>query len=273
MLDKVEVRTDQGTLLTLLLEDISEGFVVEDIPGLDPVKATLVSSGFAQLDGTQHQASRRESRTIQFKLKMEPDYALTTVGQLRSRLMSFFMPKSIVNMRFFHSEFGQVDIQGRVEDFDAPQFVQEPRATITVFCNQSDFVDITPVTFNGNTTSGTSEVTLNYPGSVESGMQFKLMPNRTIGDFTIYLRRADGSVRLLEFVYPMVSGDVLDISTIPRAKGAYLTRASAQSSVLYGVSPYSDWLQLYPGENLIRVFADGTPVPYSITYTKKYGGL
>jgi hypothetical protein len=177
-------------------------------------------------------------------------------------------------MRFFVTELvNPVDIVGRVEDFSAPQFAQEPKATITVLCNQPDFVDLTPVVFNGNTTAGPTEATLTYDGTVESGMQFKLLPNRSVSEFTIYQRRADGSVRLLEFVYPMVSGDVLDISTVPRAKGAYLTRSTTVSSVLYGVSPYSDWIQLYPGANFIRVFADGAAIPFSMTYTKKYGGL
>ena len=47
MLTNVQVFTDQGALLTLSLEDVSEGFVIQSIDGLDPVNATVVSSNFA----------------------------------------------------------------------------------------------------------------------------------------------------------------------------------------------------------------------------------
>ncbi len=54
MLIKVEARTSSGALLILPLDDVSSGYVVEEIEGLDPVKATLVSSSFAQADGEQY---------------------------------------------------------------------------------------------------------------------------------------------------------------------------------------------------------------------------
>ncbi len=44
MLTKLDVSTVQGDLLTLQLDDVSEGLVVLEVEGLDPVKATLVSS-------------------------------------------------------------------------------------------------------------------------------------------------------------------------------------------------------------------------------------
>lgn len=273
MLEKVEVRTDQGVLLTLLLEDISDGLVVEDIDGLDPVKATLVTSSFANLDGVQYHTARREPRNMVFKLKLEPDYVSMSVRELRSRLYNFFMPKSNVNMRFFMEGYPPLDISGRVEDFDSPLFVREPKATITLLCANSDFVNLTPVTVNGSTTNGSSQLTIAYPGTIETGIKFKLLPDRVVNDFTIFHQPGDGSIRMLEFVHPMVAGDVLDISTVSRAKGAWLTQGTTYSSVLYGVSAFSDWINLYPGDNLIRVFTEGAAIPYSIEYTTKYGGL
>jgi hypothetical protein len=273
MLEKVEIRTDQGVLLTLVLEDISDGLILEDIEGLDPVKATLVTSSFANLDGVQYHTARREPRNMVFKLKLEPDYVSMSVRQLRSRLYNFFMPKSNVNMRFFMEGLPPVDISGRVETFAAPLFVKEPKATITLLCVNADFVDLTPVVVNGSTTSGAVQQTIAYPGTIETGFRFKLFPNRSLNEFTIFHQPADGSIRILEFMYPLVAGDVLDISTVSRAKGAWLTRGSTESSVLYGVSAFSDWINLFPGDNLIRVFAEGAAIPYSIEYTTKYGGL
>lgn len=275
MLTKVEVRTDQGALLTLPLQDISQGLIVEDIQGLDPVKATIVSSSFAQLDGEQYQSARREKRNIVIKLALEPDFAVNSVQGLRNLLYQFFMPKSRVRLRFFSTNQPTVDIEGRIETFIAPKFTAEPTATISILCFNPDFFTPDVVLVNGNTVSTNAETTHTYPGTVETGFLFKLMPNRDISEFTIYHRPSDDSLRALEFQAPtpMIAGDILTISTQPGNKYATLTRAGIGTSILYGISPQSNWINLFPGSNKLRVYAEGAPVPYSIEYTTKYGGL
>jgi hypothetical protein len=71
----------------------------------------------------------------------------------------------------------------------------------------------------------------------------------------------------------LVAGDVLSINTVTGSKGATLTRAGVESSVLYGISPQSSWLELMPGVNTIRVYATGAAIPLSIEYINRYGGL
>lgn len=275
MLTKVEVRTDQGALLTLPLQDISQGLIVEDIQGLDPVKATIVSSSFAQLDGEQYQSARREKRNLVIKLALEPDFAVNSVQGLRTLLYQFFMPKSRVRLRFFSTDQPTVDIEGRIETFVAPKFTAEPTATISILCFNPDFFTPDLVVVNGNTVSTATETTHQYNGSVETGFLFKLLPNRNISEFTIYHRPSDDSLRALEFQSPtpMIAGDILAISTQPGNKYATLTRAGVGTSILYGISPQSNWINLFPGSNKLRVYTEGAPVPYSIEYTTKYGGL
>ena len=99
MLTAVEAFTPQGENLFLPLQDSSGGYVVQDIDGLDPVNAQIVSSKFARLEGEQYQSSYREKRNILISLGLEPDYgAALSVSQLRSRLYDFFMPKSPVRL-------------------------------------------------------------------------------------------------------------------------------------------------------------------------------
>jgi hypothetical protein len=77
----------------------------------------------------------------------------------------------------------------------------------------------------------------------------------------------------MDFAGSLVSGDVLTISTVSGNKYVTLKRASVVSSLLYGISPTSKWLEFLPGDNYIRVYATGATIPYTITYTKRYGGL
>lgn len=273
MINKLEIRTAQGALLGLPLDDVSNGFVVEEIEGLDPVKATLVSSSFANLDGQQYQSSRRDTRNIKLKLGLEPDYVTNTVRELRKRLYGFLMPKTEVVLRFYMEDGLDLEITGRVESFETALFTAEPTVDVSIICFDPDFTDPDRVTVAGSTVSTSAEQRIDYAGTVEAGVSFTLNINRALPEFTIYHRPPDGTLRVLEFQSALQAGDVLHIDTFPGAKGATVTRAGSDFSVLYGVSPQSNWLQLLPGENYIRVYATGAGIPYTIEYTNKYGGL
>lgn len=273
MLTMVQVTNSQGSLLNLPLEDISGGLIVEEITGLDPVKATLVSSSFAGFDGSQYHSSRRENRNITMRLGLEPDYVTTSVQDLRRRVYSFFMPKTEVKLRFIMSDGFMVDIFGRVESCETAHFTQEPAVDISLLCFDPDFVDPTPVVVNGSTTSDTTETLISYIGSVETGIELVLNVDRTLTEFTFYHRPPDGTLRTLDFAAPLQAGDVLTINTVPGSKTVTLNRSGTNSSILYGVSPQSNWIELIPGDNYIRVYAEGAAIPYSITYANRYGGL
>lgn len=273
MLNLVEVRSSQGNLLVLSLTDASNGFIVADIEGLDPVKATIVSSSFARVDGTQYQASRREERNIKLKVELEPDYVVDTVRDLRHRLYAYFMPKSVVGLKFYDTNGLIVDISGRVETCQSALFTKEPTMDISIICFDPDFYDPTPVQISGMTTATETETLLEYNGTVDTGITFVLNVDRTLSEFTIYHRPPNDETRTLEFSAPLVAGDVLTISTVSGDKGATLARAGTTSSILYGISPQSNWTELMSGDNYIRVYAEGAGVPFEIEYLNKYGGL
>lgn len=273
MLSKVEVTTRQGNLLSLPLEDVTNGLAIEEIEGLDPVKATLVSTSFANMDGEQYQSSKRELRNIKITLAIEPDETLESVSSVRRRVYAYFMPKTEVNLRFFTDDGAPVDIVGRVESCDAPLWAQEPTAVVSILCFDPDFFNPTETQVTGATTSGTTPITINYDGSVETGIRFTLAVNRTMSDVTIYHTPPNDTLRVLEFSAPLLAGDQLIINTVTGQKFATLVRTSVSSPILYGVSPQSSWIELAPGPNLLRVYATGAAVPFTINYFKRYGGL
>lgn len=279
MLTKVEVRTRQGTLLNLPLEDTTSGLFIEEIEGLDPVKATLVSSSFAGVDGEQHHSSRREARDITLKVGIETDYLTNSVRSLRSRLYSFFMPKSEVFLRFVHDDDFVVDIVGTVEDFNAALFTKEPQANISIRCFGPDFVVPTPVVLDLVTVEAPIEdefawTEIDYEGTVETGFVLEFTLNRVEQAITVYSQSPGGILRQMDFSAILAVGDKLRISTVAGSKGATLTRTNIQSSVLYGITPQSAWLTLEEGINKFRVYATGTPaIPYTLEYLTRYGGL
>src|SRR5690242_8791578 len=127
MIVQVEATNSRGSVLELPIDDVLNGLVMQEIEGLDPVKATIVTSSFAQQDGVQYQSSRRDQRDIKLSIGLEPDYTVSTVRGLRSQLYRHFMPKSEVQLRFIDDDGLAVLISGRVETCEAPPFVEEPQ--------------------------------------------------------------------------------------------------------------------------------------------------
>jgi len=279
LISKLEVRTAQGVLLNLPLDSVFGGLYVTEIEGLDPVKATLVSSSFAQLDGAQYHSSRRDPRSLKIKLGMEPDFTKDNFQDLRNRMYGFFMPKTQVSLRFYVVtgpsvlDNYYVDILARVEEFVSPLFVQDPTIEISTLCFDPDFINPVPVVVSGSSTSDLTETALIYGGTVETGLVFTLKPARSVSAFTVYHRPPDGTLRMMDFSNALIAGDLLKISTSVGSKFVTRSRAGFDTSLLYGLSPQSDWLELQPGTNNLRIYAEGAAIPYTIEYKTKLGGL
>lgn len=281
MLTSVEARTRQGTLLKLPLDDVLNGYIIEEIEGLGPVKATMVTSSNANEDGVQYDSSHREPRDIVLKIELEPDYVETTVKNLRDRLYAFFMTNREVFLRFIDTDDPDKDIVGRVETCEPAIFSREPRMDISIHCFNPDFVIPAPITLTGATvetptdpvTGDSLSTDIEYDGTVDTGIVLTVDIDRTESTFTIYNEGPDGILQQLDFSAPLVAGDKVRISTVAGAKGATLTRVGADSSVLYGVNPTSKWIELQQGTNKFRVQATGTPLAYTLEYLTRYGGL
>lgn len=274
MLVRVEARNTQGALLALPLDDDSSGLFIQEITGLDPVKATLVSTSFAGVDGAQYHDAHREARNITAKIGVEPDWIDVSVADLRQQLYGFFMPKALVHLRFVMDDGFYVEIDARVESFNFPLFTKDPQATLSLMCFDPDFVDPNLVSRLNQLSVATSvESKETYLGTVDVGGVFTFRPDRAVNAFTAYLRTPDGQQQILDFTVPLLAGDKLVISTVVGNKYATLTRGGTTSSVLYGVTPQSAWLKFQNGDNYLRVYATGAGFPFDYTYTTRYGGL
>jgi hypothetical protein len=273
MITLIEARTPQGGLLSLSLEDVYSGIIVEDVEGLGPVKATIVSSNFSTMDGAQYQSSRREARNIVIKLELKPDFLLDSVSDLRDKLYGFFMPKTQVSLRFHKSNGLVVDISGRVESCEAPLFTSEPKVNVSIICFDPDFLSIAPVELSGSSVAANVDTLVDYDGTVETGLIFVMNVDRSLTEFTLYNRPPDDIVRKLDIAASLLAGDILTISTISGAKHITLTRSGVNSSLLYAMPSQSNWLEFFPGNNYFRAQAEGAAVPYEISYITRYGGL
>lgn len=273
MLTKIDVTNRRGNVLTLPMIDDEAQYLIADIDGLQPVQATLSSSSYTGLDGEIFQSAKRAARNIKLKLDLDPDPATDTITSLRQNLYRYFMPKSTVKLRLYQDTGLYVDITGIVEDFGTPLFEQDPNVDISVMCYQPDFVDPRIVDLAGSTVSTTTPTVINYPGNIETGTVLTLHVNRPVADFTIYNVDEGGNIYQLDFTGSLIAGDELVVSSLPGSKGLTLTRAGVSSSYLYGRSAQSSWINLFEGVNNFRVYTSAEPVPYTLEYQVRYGGL
>lgn len=277
MLTKIDAEDLQGHTLSLPLQPSTPGYIIKEIEGLDPVKSTITSSSFAQLDGSQFQSAKRESRNIVLKIGMEPYYGGgSTVAQLRATLYAYFMPKNTVNLKFYIDDVFSYSILGQVESCESSLFTKDPEITISLICFDPNFSGPAELPVSGNSVDASTEQTIALIGNVETGYRFVMTINRVgVTGISISNRRPDASVAQMDITpsSAFLSGDIITISTEFKKKYATLTRGGVPSSILYAVSATSKWGPLWPGDNYYRVRVTGAAIPFSLYYTPKYGGL
>lgn len=271
--EKLEVTNARGNVLTLQMEEDDGPYQIADISGLDPGKATLVSTRSAGVDGEVYQSATRPARNIKIKLDLDPSFDETTYEDARATLYKWFMPKAKVTQRYFMSTGLYLDIEGIVESNDSPIFEDDPDVTISLMCYDVDFIDGRMLTVEGTTVDDTTNTEIDYPGTVEAGTVLSLHVNRTVSEFSIYNVDEGGGIQQLNFSGALLAGDELIISSLDGNKGVTLTRAGVSSSYLYGRTAQSTWIYLREGLNQFRVFAEGDPIPYDLEYRVRYGGL
>lgn len=279
MLTKVEVQTRSNQFLTFDLEDEDNEYYIKDITNLDPVKAEMVSSGLASVDGDQYQSSRLGPRNPVITLGLQ-DIADNSIRALRQQLYGYFMPKSSVTLVFHDDEYKPVKLSGRVEDFSSPPFQKDPEATISVICFDPAFYELdTQVVDASIPVSGSADVSIPYSGTLDTGLVLKVTINNDAGapnGIQLTMQKSAGQTELMEIRYPLVKNDVLTVSTLPGEKTVTLNRNNQVDSILYALTYQSGWISLSPGTNKLRIngpIAASRASSASISWVNKHGGL
>lgn len=275
VLTKVDVQSYAGESISFPLQNVADGFILKEVRGLDPGKASLVSSTFANMDGAQYQAARFEPRNIVMLFDLEPRYSGTSVRELRNTLYRHFMPKTPLTLGFEMDDGLAVEIEGIVEAAESPIFSSDPQFAVSVICHRPDFVDPAIKFGTGEAHPQMTYKTIEYEGSVPAGIKFILSMNAGNASNGIILQHESptGVVSPLTFSAALQGLDEVSINTTPGEKSAILKRAGVESSILYGVSPQSKWFQLEPGTNKIGIQVTGSQTYWEYEWYNRYGGL
>lgn len=248
---------------------------VQDIQGLDPVKATVNITDYADIDGGYFTGAATPERNIVVTFGYNPDWNANTIESLRQNLYKYFMPKQSVRVTITSTHLPTVQIDGIVESIDPDIFAQDPAVAVSIICPAPDFIGVAEVTLNLVTEPVSvtpSSDTVGYIGSVET--PFHMVVSKGSGaDFT-------GNVGIGSQAGHIVAETTIDINNsmeFDSTDGArvidnvneYGIHTSLMNQVYAGLT----WIKLQPGSNTLwaGTYAGGNAVV--VTYHPRFGGL
>ena len=271
-LTKVSIVSASGETVELPIGS-SMGYQLEEITGLDHVKADITSSDYGASDGARYQSSRRGSRNIVMRIGLIPDYVTNSVQSLRLGLGNRAAPKSRVTLRFHDSDGTVLRTDGHVESFESPLFVQDPKAWISIICLDPDFVAEVQTSHSLNSVVGVTPAEVGYLGSAATGFLLEMTMNRATNEIALVVDTAEGETMRMDFAMALASGDKLEINSVFGQKGVWVTKTGVRTSALAATTPVSKFPVLTHGINDIRVQMAGAAIPYTIKYYARHGSL
>lgn len=248
-------------------------YFVQDVVGIDPVNALISSGDYAHADGAYFNQARLDVRNIVLTLGMNPDYAERTVQYLREKLYQHFMPKVEVRLEFVDDTYVARSISGIVESLEFPIFTSDPVATISIMCFNPNFSSVEESVKSFSTTALSERTDLVYGGTTPTGVVLKIQPSVNISNIRFEVQPESGKIQKFEFKGEVLNNQALIVDTNLGKRRVELVKGSSKKSALHWLTVDSDWPQLYPGSNLVRLYSVSEVQPYTLTYTEKFGGL
>lgn len=271
MITNVQVRNTKGILvldLPVAASKLGDPYIVKDIEGTGPVKATIATAAYANHDGGVFQASRRGMRNVVFKVLYRPDHRSNqSVQTLRRELYSLFPPKGEVRLRFISDDYQPVDIVGTVESHDPVLFTDNPEVQMSILCIDPDFKAIKATTINS---FNNLPIIVSYFGNASSGFLFEMFVSRSISQVTL----RNGIQPNIVYNTPLIKDDILQISTLRGNKYIRRIRGGVTTSDLNGLASGS----LSMGfdamtKNFYADVAGASDISYRVTFTPRFVGV
>lgn len=287
--------------------DGSSGYVVKNIDGLGPVKATIVTIPYVGMDGGAYQTANVDMRNIVIKLGYNPSYVSSDpFGDLRRGLYPYLSPKMWVEMHFISTSMEEVSIVGYVESLEPSMFTAEPEVTISILCPDPYFSALAPIEISQvcQVTPETWEFyfTIENLGTADSGLILEItgMPSPknsmvlsrnsspVISNPTDFQIMYNNSMLVLAPPYNYLK---FTLNTIKGSKSAVVLYYDGDDiNHTINVLGYVDvaftgnvWPTVIPGNNLIKLsvypvvgeqaYYYANPITVTLSYTPRYVGL
>ena len=278
------VENQYGQVLELTHND---AYAVKSILGLDPPDGIINTVRNAGQDGSVFNSAYMDERVITITLAINYPAEINRIN-----LYKYFKIKYPVKIRYKNGS-RNVWIIGYTQSVQIAYFDKKETAQITVRCPDPYFNDdkttmqemsnvlaLFEFPFDIEETDpvemsrielGREQIVSNG-SDVPIGMKIRIYASGNVVNPQIYNVRTGEFLKILD---TMITGDVIEISTMKGSKSAIRYREGVKTSMIGYFAEGSVWLQLLPGENVMSMYAEvGAENLYiDITSTDQYEGV
>lgn len=251
---------------------------ITNIDGLEPVKASVNTSGLGAVDGAAYTGSSVLSRNIVLTLHPNPDWDNWTYEVLRKLLYSYFMPKRPTRLVFYSDDQIPVEIYGIVESVEVNPFSKDPELIVSIVCPDPYFTALEGEVISGQSVRpGGAVHTIDYNGTVEAGIYVRVNQASGANPTVIGIQVGDPAISYFDVAASVSSSLYFEMSSVPMQK--YVQNVNLSSAVITNllskvtIKEGSDWPKLQPGEHDFSVITDAGVQDWELTYFERFGGL
>lgn len=283
MIKYIAVTNDFGEQLKVTLSDIepSSGLFITEIEGLGPVKADIKMTDLAAQDGSKYNSSKANKRNIVVHFR----FVTENIEEARQLTYTYFPLKRKVTF-YIETDSRMAETEGYVESNEPEIFSEAETAAISIVCESSWFNDASPdgiqilpfsdlvnlFEFEFSDDNSPSiifsaielkrENVINYRGEAETGVVMDIYAGGPFTNPTIYnnITREKMTINTTKVASivgsEIVSGDIIQISTVKNDKYIKLIRAGKEYNILNALDKDATWFTIHPGDNIFSYTAE-----------------
>jgi len=291
MLSSITVALQQDYVTPLVIPVMNPSpdapFFVRKVTGLEPVTADITSREFATLDGGFFTGSHVGKRNIVLTLGLNTRLGHVSVSEARALLFGYFGPKQSLLLIFTSTDQPTVLIPGYVESAVHQRFDQDPEVVISVICPKPSFLSDTPTVITGYSGVDPSYTTVTYLGNVQTGFTLAMAFEDELYEGIVSVEHQvlgpsgpTGPIRKFK-VEDAIFGEPDWVFWLNTNRGQKVVQAlepgtpDIAHNLLPKMTDDSLWIQLFPGDNLIKVKTPDSisNFVWGLTFVKEFGGI
>jgi Phage tail protein RIFT-related domain len=282
MLTEVKAYSSWQSAPTLALDDNgspeTDLVQIRNIEGLDPIKASVGTSGLGSVDGSAYTGSSILSRNIVLTVHPNPDWDNWSYEKLRKLLYAYFMPKRPIRLVFESDDMPTVEISGIVESAEASIFSKDPELIVSIICPDPYFTAVDPEIITGQSVRpGGAVHTIDYNGTVETGLYVKVSYASGTVPNLIGIQVGDPAISYCNIDAGVSSSMYFELNSIPLQKFVHnVTLGTGVITNLLSklhITEGSAWPFLEPGETDFSVITNTGVQDWELRYYERFGGL
>lgn len=253
-------------------------YLLKGADGLDaPEVDVFITQSLNQ--GGVYQGRRPQGREVVLLVGLLPEWNVgQTAEELRTTLYGLLTPRSgsFMQIQIMLDETVVAYADGQIKKMVAPIFSQDPEVQITIGCVHPQFFAPSPKVLSPykSTLNGFSSFTITNEGTAPAGftLSFTLNAGHS-GTLQILENVSFGRYMSLDGTFAV--GDRIVIDTRPGSRRiTKTTSAGVSKNIIDWLSPGSPWLDLYAGDNKLKINNDDISWYLSgFVYTPAYWGV